>query len=927
MFVVSVSQLMKALDPIQPIDHAVCRSPIFPIETSLKEAWPTLQRLIRESAPQFHELIAGLTYGELDQQPEKVRYTIWKYFNRSRYRATPFGEFAGVSLVPISDTSSPIILQKQMEVLCWPDWHKAPTIVYDYPSITTANYRTSPLCYAYGNEYHYLFRSEKQFELNAILQRGDIDLVLNYCKELRSFDDLATVMMEGLRMKRRNLAALIRQLLELQVLHCDLQANITGQDYFQRRQFSDISDKKYTMASRAVISGGLSKSVAEELKHYANFMGSCLPDPAHPPMEQFKKSFLQLWEQRSVPLSLALDPIMGIGYGHDAEFLQTGLVGELQRRTVPAQGRQVPYNPFEQFILRQLVKGKEIQLDAFTPEETLAPLPNTTNILFHLYDDHPVIHHAGGATAVALLGRFTPMEAIHQLSLQLTRKEQQAHRQTVFFDIAYQFEGRTDNVNRRQQLYETELAIGSWSTMAAPLMLEDILVSIRQGQIILTHRVSGKRLVPRMASAYNHQRSDLDLFKFLCDLQYQGIQSKLSFDLQAMFPNLDHYPRVYYKQVIACPAKWRLPKLEDVNSLLGWLAEQGLMHPFTVGQGDQTLVINPEQAGDLHYLLLYQKQQKGEVYITEALVDSIASVSTWDAGKLHAQFILPITHEKEVYPNPTGLQAKPLRRDQRLPGSEWCYIEFYMRPELMDTFLANEIRYLIQRQKPLIEQWFFIRYNQPEPHLRVRLKLRHDEALPAILQSIQSLTKIDHRYGPLRRLEIKSYDREIMRYGERQMHLAERFFFMDSQWALRQLHLDDLGRYSQIIAFAQQLCRVVFEEPAAQTAFFRQLADSFSAEMNFSQDDFKKINQAFHLQLPSERTHSRLVNYFRKMLGQYTADDRPRLLADLIHMHVNRMFSGAPRMHEAVIYQFLYKFSLRDHHQKNKGATSDGPLP
>lgn len=63
------------------------------------------------------------------------------------------------------------------------------------------------------------------------------------------------------------------------------------------------------------------------------------------------------------------------------------------------------------------------------------------------------------------------------------------------------------------------------------------------------------------------------------------------------------------------------------------------------------------------------------------------------------------------------------------------------------------------------------------------------------------------------------------------------------------------------------------------------------------------------------------------MLGQYAAEDRPRLLADLIHMHVNRRFSGAPRMHEAVIYQFLYKLSLRHHHQKNKGATSDGPLP
>ena len=32
---------------------------------------------------------------------------------------------------------------------------------------------------------------------------------------------------------------------------------------------------------------------------------------------------------------------------------------------------------------------------------------------------------------------------------------------------------------------------------------------------------------------------------------------------------------------------------------------------------------------------------------------------------------------------------------------------------------------------------------------------------------------------------------------------------------------------------------------------------------------------------------------------------KPRLLTDLFHMHVNRLFSSDQRMHELVIYHFL----------------------
>lgn len=895
---------------------AICRSPLFGVDTSFEQAWPTLKRLIRETSADFYPHIEHLTAQELLKQPEKIRFTIWKYFNRSRYRATPFGEFAALSVLPLHTSGKTIVISQEMDILSRVDWKEVQPLNYQKESLEGAVFRSNPLGYAYGEEYHYLYRSEKEFRLNAVPQRQDISLILDFCKERRAFHDIAEVMFKELGMKKKSLLALLRQLLELQLVECDLQANVTGEDYFQRWKLDKVREKLlYKIASRTTVSGGLSNGTAMELEDYANFISRCLPIYQNPQLEQFRKTFLQLWEQGSVALSLALDPILGIGYGNATELPQDGLVGELQRRPPSRTGQMITFDRFEQFILSSMISGGNIQLTDFEPEQTVAMLPNTSSILFHLYEDHPVVQHAGGATATALLGRFTPIDQIGEIARQLSGIEQRANPQAIFFDLAYQFEGRTDNVNRRERLYASELPIGSWSTLDAPLRLEDMMLSVMEGKLVL-HHVTGPRLIPRLASAYNHGRSDLDLFRFLCDLQYEGIQPTLTLDLQTMFPNLDHYPRVYYKKVIACLAKWKLPKHTNFEQLIKWFAERPQIQLCSVGQGDQTLVINPKVSQDLNYLQLYQKQYEGNLYLTEFLIDQAAAVTNEHGIRFHAQFLSALTHTEEIYPGLLRNTCKRLTRDLRLPGSEWFYVELYMRPEVMDEFLRNEINTLIIQQKALITEWFFIRYNQPEPHIRLRLKMVDPKQIPTILTAIKQLMDISTQYSHLKRMEIKGYEREIMRYGKNQLDQVEHFFYLDSIWALTQLHLSTKDRYAQIITFAEKLADLVFDDPVQNVSFFRSLAESFAIEMSFGQPDFKKINQAYQIQHVSEKTNMRLVKRFRNLLAEYGIERRATLLADLIHMHINRRFSGAPRMHEAVIYQFLHKRSLQKKHSK-----------
>ena len=61
--------------------------------------------------------------------------------------------------------------------------------------------------------------------------------------------------------------------------------------------------------------------------------------------------------------------------------------------------------------------------------------------------------------------------------------------------------------------------------------------------------------------------------------------------------------------------------------------------------------------------------------------------------------------------------------------------------------------------------------------------------------------------------------------------------------------------------------------------------------------------------LPSIEAHSWVLAY-RSLMDQVIetcehGSERNKLLVDLIHMHVNRLFSDHQRMHEALLYQYL----------------------
>ena len=891
---------------------AVCRTPAFSTSDGLEACWPALKELIREASPAFFEIIGDLS---IEQLGEKARYTVWKYFNRARFRSTPFGSFAAVSFVPVVSGGAPLLLQSGMVKRNFADWSEKDKVSDSAPpKVFIAN----ATCYTVAGEVRYLRHLGGQFELASIRSFPELQAVLSACQQPATEDSVCDLLAVELKLAHASSRALLRQLAGAQLLLTDRNPNITGPDYFERLHFKAFrGPADYVIAERQVLGGALDAGTVDDVPEYLNFINGFLPVPQQAHLDTFKQAFQRKFDNKAVPLALAMDPQTGVGYGNMAQDPRGDEFGELlEDLQQQKQGAaMMASTPQIQFLLNGLLKGDTIRLENYAgqaPAE-LPALPNTFSVVFHCSRGQAVLEQAGGCTANALLGRFTldSPEATRE-GKAIAEFEELANPDVLFFDVAYQAEKQVDNVNRRAALYRTELPVLTWSCHPSPLLLNDILVAVRNGEIVLWSKKHKQRIVPRIASAYNYTRSDLALFRFLCDLQHQGLRTDLSFRLQHFFPGLARYPRVNYKNVVVSPASWLVDKMytKDLASFRDWLHLQQITFPFQCGSTDQTLLIDPANNADLEAFILYAKQSK-ELYITEALQDR-EGVKDENGKTYTAQYIAGFGHGQRVY-----AQCVPLQESSAggvfFPGDEWLYIELYGHATRSNQLLTDIIRPFLADHKKQLKQWFFIRYTDGGPHIRLRLRLHEPAAAILLLGDLKAQLAPLYNQGLLWDMQVKTYFPESERYGAERMELVEEFFALDSAYTLKSLAAgDETGLlYLNTLMLMERLCSLAFPDVANRLSFVQTVADSFGKEFGFGMDDYKKINRSFE-NLKKDTFPLMLNKVYLGVFGRIIsgcAEDqtKTRLLADLLHMHVNRVFYADQRLHEAILYQYLLK--------------------
>ncbi|MFR8249054.1 MAG: thiopeptide-type bacteriocin biosynthesis protein [Lachnospiraceae bacterium] len=125
------------------------------------------------------------------------------------------------------------------------------------------------------------------------------------------------------------------------------------------------------------------------------------------------------------------------------------------------------------------------------------------------------------------------------------------------------------------------------------------------------------------------------------------------------------------------------------------------------------------------------------------------------------------------------------------PGEEWLYINLYCPENTQNELLRNKVVPFADKLvlEGILQKWFFIRYDDGKPHIRLRLRVNETKNIGGLLNKVLDWLK-DCKNGEIFDANIKSYERESARYGGPQLiEMAESVFWRDSQLVIKMLDI------------------------------------------------------------------------------------------------------------------------------------------
>ena len=274
-----------------------------------------------------------------------------------------------------------------------------------------------------------------------------------------------------------------------------------------------------------------------------------------------------------------------------------------------------------------------------------------------------------------------------------------------------------------------------------------------------------------------------------------------------------------------------------------------------------------------------------------------------------------------------------------IPGSKWIYFKLYTGYKISDIVLSEKIFVIINnlKRKNLIDKWFFIRYTDPEHHIRIRLLMRDESCIGNIINLFYKNLHPFSENNLIWKIQIDTYNRELERYGNTLIKEAESIFCIDSEYSLytiRKLNKMKNENYRWMIALKMidSFLSDFSLEITQKQQLMKNVSDSFKVEFGFNQYNSKQFNVKFREHKSTleavlnnaitDKEYLCLVEFIKnksRKLLPVIAQIREKLkkqknipldslLLSYIHMMLNRHFRSKNRLHELILYDFMYRY-------------------
>lgn len=265
--------------------------------------------------------------------------------------------------------------------------------------------------------------------------------------------------------------------------------------------------------------------------------------------------------------------------------------------------------------------------------------------------------------------------------------------------------------------------------------LDDIAVTADTHRLYLVSISRQRVLLPMLVNAVERVRHTLPIVRFLAEAPTALATACSPFDWGPAARDLPFLPALRYGRTVLSRARWQLSAIELPDRTAGWeqwnqaltdwLQATGCPLAVSLGVGDQTLGLDLDEPA--HRALLRD-------YLTRnanAVLRAVAGGNDWIGGHSH-EIVIPLAATTSSPSPPRLTNHRVDVREHGIPPGDpnHQYLKVYACPDQQSSILTDHLPALLD-QLPPAGNWWFQRFVDPDPHLRLRTRGLSVEAITA----------------------------------------------------------------------------------------------------------------------------------------------------------------------------------------------------
>ncbi|MFF3003733.1 lantibiotic dehydratase [Kitasatospora sp. NPDC057940] len=364
------------------------------------------------------------------------------------------------------------------------------------------------------------------------------------------------------------------------------------------------------------------------------------------------------------------------------------------------------------------------------------------------------------------------------------------------------YRARHANIALTPRWLDHRVVVSAFADPGGPsvLPLDDLVVLADPDRLAVYSRRLGREVRVATHHVLNLRSGAPNAARFLQEVTLTGQRPWQPWDWGAA-SSAPVLPRVRRGRVVLAPATWRLaapvpaasaPFEQWDEGLARWRRRWGVPAAVRLISGDQRISLDLDLPW--HRRLLHSQARSTEPTVLQEDPNP-AGDGGWlcgPDGARTAELVVPL-RRSTTGPTASGPRRPlPARRDRtvELPGGSWLFARLAATEARQEEILVEHLPRLLDALPADVDRWFFIRYQDSAPHLRLRFHGAPPVLAARLLPTVHDWVRELHRAGLAADLRLEGYAPETDRYGGAEVLAdAERVFQADSLVALAALRL------------------------------------------------------------------------------------------------------------------------------------------